>query len=233
MSEENKDLPVVQEESEITSLNYLSSEEKEELQKYEEEVLAKDPRRTLGTKPAAAFFELFLNGYSTKEIHNLNKAYDWGMIIHARVKYEWDEQRQEYMKDLFAGVREKVLKTQVEGIHFLNDFLSAAHKCYGDKLKMYLQTGDPTLLRGLKLESLHSYGKAVALLAKLTGQEKNIGSLEVLLKDAETKQSVTELQGKGVVVDGSIIREDGQKLLPPKVASDIVKLLLEQDKKKK
>jgi hypothetical protein len=150
----------------------LPPEERKALQEYEVKVLADDPRRILAPSTAGKFFSLFLQGYGSKEIHDLNPSFPLGMIVHARVKYGWDLERENHLKELMGRVKEKVLLTQLESAHYLTDVLAAIHKLNGDKIKKFLQTGDPAELKDLSIGTLQNYAKTFELISKLTGQNR-------------------------------------------------------------
>lgn len=210
----------------------LDADERAELDRYEKTVLAQDPRRILAASTAASFFQLFLNGHTTKEIYQLNKSFPWGMIIHARIKYEWDRERDEYVKDLFKRVKEKLVKTQVEGVHFLTDLIAATHKQAGDRLKKFIQTGDETLVKDINLSSIHNYARAIYLLSKMTGEDKNLGAVEVMLKSIDASEAGVESDPNSLPSGSTSDPNEGVKLLPPKAAAEIVKFLLESKEKK-
>lgn len=124
-------------------------------------------------------YELFLNGYSCEEIAKLNDdRFDVGMILDARVRHGWDERKLLHLDTLYAGLMEKVKKTQAEGAVFLTDMLAAAHKLHGNKIKKFLQTGNQADLGDLQIESLDAYRKILETLLTLTGQNsgKSTGS---------------------------------------------------------
>ncbi|MHA1860983.1 MAG: hypothetical protein ACTSVM_01625 [Candidatus Ranarchaeia archaeon] len=232
---EELNLAELQKENELNPRDLLTAEEKEELGRYtggldQEPNDSKKTEGILAGSTARTFFELFLNGHTTKEIYNQNKSFPWGMIIDARIRYDWDKERDVYTRELFTGVRQKLIKNQIESVHMLADLLAATHKNIGGRLKKYLQTGDETLIKDINLTSIHSYGKTVALLMKMTGQEKELGSLRVLLEDADKKTSTTV---DGQVIPTEPLAPSPAKMLPASVAANIVNMLLEKKKEEK
>lgn len=127
----------------------------------------------LAPDTAAKFFELFLNGSDCREIHRLNKAFPYESILWARVRYTWDQAKDEYAIALQQKVREKVVKATLDTTDLITDMLVAAKKKYSDSLKRYIQTGNIEDLDGaLEIENLNSLLKAVEGLQKITGQDR-------------------------------------------------------------
>lgn len=166
------EVEVVPQESPFYSLAraVLSAEDLQLLRDYKE---SGKPR--ISPKVTSGFFELFLNGSSTKEIHQLNNTMPYGGILWARVDEKWDIQREEYIRDLTLGIREKMLKAQTETAGLLTDMLTAANKQHGVKIKKFIQTGDEKDLgNAMSITSIQSLMKVVEGLQKLTGQDKTI-----------------------------------------------------------
>jgi hypothetical protein len=132
-----------------------------------------------GTAPAlspslvAQLFELYLNGSSCDEIARLNPGVPLGAIVAARLYHRWDERKEQHINHLLDTVRERVQQVQMEAVHFVSDQLAAAHKLQGDKIKRFLQTGDPNELGDFAPDTLEKYRKSIELLLKLTGQDGN------------------------------------------------------------
>lgn len=163
------------------------------------------------TKPPLAvslslkMFELFLNGASCEDIVKTNQnLYTLGQIYEARVNHGWDERKNKYLADLFGGVVDRVKQTQMEAVTFTSDLLAVAHKQFGTKLKLYLQSGDEKDLGELSLTNLSSYGKTAELLMKLTGQDKKTEKMTMIGPTIGDK--ATEITGQ--VVPGGTERLD-------------------------
>ena len=131
-----------------------------------------DGKPPLAASAQAQLYQLFLNGKTCEEIARLNPNLSLGLIVRARVDGCWDEKRDAHIGSLLDGVRERVQHTQLEAVNFACDLLSAVHKLQGDRLKKYLQTGDPNELKELGPLSLKTYRDVVEMLLKLTGQDK-------------------------------------------------------------
>lgn len=149
-------------------LSVLLPEEKEA---YDEYIGSKAP--PLSPAVSSQLYELFLNGNSCQEIARLNPNFSLGMIVRARVDQFWDLKREAHLSDLLEGVRGRVQQTQLEAVAFVSGLMSAIHKFQGDKIKMFLQTGDESILASLGgMVSFKAYKEAVTLLLQLTGQDR-------------------------------------------------------------
>lgn len=156
----------------------LTSEETTALEVYQ-----KRGGRPLAQETAMAFFQLYLNGYDTKEIQRMNSAFALESINWARLQYNWDREKQLYVSELMGKIKEKTMKAQLDVTNFMTDLLAVTSKLHGTKLKKYLQTGNPKDLEGyMPIDSINSLVKLVEGLQKITGynppikvqSEKNI-----------------------------------------------------------
>ena len=205
----------------------LPPEEREILTTYEELVLAKDPSRSLASSTAEKFFSLYIHGYNCKEIHEINSSFPIGMIIHAKVKFRWDQRRDEHVQELMGRVREKVMLTQLESAHYLTDVLSAVHKLHGQKVKKFMQTGNEEDLKGVDLGTQYNYARTFDMISKLTGQtkDKNVTPpLQITVTPAAAPSTGA----------GSVPASSGSSLAPDDAATLLKGLLdLERERNKK
>lgn len=155
---------------EDTARAFLTGSEYESLEKY----IASGGKQ-LAPDRSARFFELFLNGSTTREIHEYNKAYPYDSIVWARIKERWDQQKDEYVRQLQIGIKDKLIKAKLETAGLMADVLAVAKKQQGEKLKKYLSTGDESHLKdSIAVDSLFTLQKAIDALAKITGEDRNI-----------------------------------------------------------
>lgn len=132
----------------------------------------KDAKPPLSPKTSAEFFELYLNGCTCEEIAKLNPAFGLGIIVRARVDFDWDTKKEEYIATLFAGIKEKIQRNQLEAIEFSALSMSVFHKLWNTKFKKFLQTGNEEELGDLKGMSFKVYKDISESILKLTGQDK-------------------------------------------------------------
>ncbi len=132
---------------------------------------------------ALKMYELYLNGYSCEDIWRVNgQKYPLGQVVDAKVRYDWDERRNEQLDNLYGGIEEKVMHVKTEAVSHLANMLSAAHKIWGDRVAEFLQEGDPEKLAGFDPSSIKNYKEILSMLqllsAKDTKEVKVTGNVE-------------------------------------------------------
>ncbi|WNM70313.1 hypothetical protein [Myxococcus phage Mx1] len=151
---------------------------------------------------AVKMYQLFLAGHTCEEISRINEnRFPLGLILHSRIRFEWDRRRDEYLGHLFDDVAGVMRQRQVESALFLADLLAVAHREYGDKLKKYLQTGDEKdLPKNFKITSITMYKMTVDALMKVTGQDKPKSDGQPLVQIHAQNVGVSD--GKEKTLDG-------------------------------
>lgn len=131
----------------------------------------------LSASIADKFYELFLQGNTCEQIHRLNPAVYMGAIVHARIRDRWDSRKNEYLSELYSNTKARLSQAQMESVHFAADMLAAVHKLNTEKVKRYLQTGNPEDLIGVTMlpTSIKSYKDLWETIQKATGQDKGTG----------------------------------------------------------
>lgn len=120
-------------------------------------------------------FNLFLNGSSTEEIWRANDGeFSRGQIVAARLDGNWDEKAQKYNDELVTKHIERIKAVTIESANFVADMLTVANRLNGDKLRKYIQEGNPEILGDLQITSIQGYKTMVELFQSLTGQEKSV-----------------------------------------------------------
>jgi hypothetical protein len=177
---------------------------------HEEWLAENKPPLPLAT--ALKLYELFLNFYTVDEIYRINaQKIPLGKLVDARVRFQWDKRRKEQIDSMYSNIEQKVLRVKNEAVVHITDLLAAAHKVMGDKIKLFLQDGDPATLGDLNVTNFKHYKELVELLKTLTEKK--------------------EAPSKDVRVDGVVSHIHSVKPLPDtdkitsSTASDILKLL--------
>jgi hypothetical protein len=144
---------------------------------------AKSPPLPLAN--AIKLYELFLNGYSCEEIFRVNGGkIPLGQIVDARIRYQWDERKSQQLESVYGNIEQKVLKTKNDAVLHITDSLAAAHKLMGDRIKMFLQEGNPELLGGMDLTNLKTYKELLQMLVTLTSDKSTGKSKDVQIHGA-------------------------------------------------
>lgn len=124
---------------------------------------------SLASKTAAQFFELYLQGYSAEDIAKSNPPFDLGLIVKAKVDFDWENKRNEHIQSLSNSVHQAVQKVSLETVQFAADAISVYHKLAGERFKKYLRTGDEQDLGPFANMSTRTYKDFLEILLKMTG----------------------------------------------------------------
>lgn len=183
--------------------------------KRELEVLAEsndDGYKPISTTLASQMYTLFLEGYSCLEISKQNKGFTEADILYCRKKYQWDEQKDNYVFGLNDQIRQKLTKQKLESVEFLTNMLAVIHKEHRSVMLKFLQTGNPEDLP--KIGSLRTYKEIVETLAKITGEDQ----VKKLKIDGKIQQDTNvKVEGAGAILN-----------LPPEIQTKLLQALLTQ-----
>jgi hypothetical protein len=157
--------------------------------------------RPIPVANALQLYQLYLNGYSCKDIYRLNdESLPLGSIVDARIRHEWDRRKDEHLKQLYDTISDKVLKTQMESAAFLADSLSAAHVEHGTKFKKYLQTHNPEFIEQIGIHSLKEYRETLNALTNLVNkQTAKIEKESPAVKELPVKEQPVELDNEAAL----------------------------------
>ena len=155
-----------QESNLVRAEKVLTKKEQEAYLKYVE--AGKPP---LAPSKASDFFQLFLGGHTCDEIAKLNPAYGLGIIVRARIDFNWDLARDEHLENLLTNIKQVAQQSQLGAIRFVSDGLAVYQRLVGEKFERYLQSGDADQLGEFKDMGFKQYKELLELLLKLTGQE--------------------------------------------------------------
>lgn len=131
-----------------------------------------DNKPPLAASTAANFFALYLQGHSCEEIAKLNSSFGLGIIVKARIDFDWDQQRLDHAKRLLDDIRQVVQTTQLEAVQFVAEGLAVYRKMAGEKFQKYLQSGKIEDLGDFQNMTFKNYKDLLEMLLKLTGQEQ-------------------------------------------------------------
>jgi hypothetical protein len=89
----------------------------------------------LSTDLQTKLFGLFLQGTSCADIAKFNPGITLAQILVARVRWDWDERRAEYIEQLQSNAMARLAQVTMEGVDFVSSLLAAHHKEYGERSK--------------------------------------------------------------------------------------------------
>lgn len=170
-------------------------------------------RQRIATVTSMKLYELFLSGSSVEEIWKLNQVFDRQAIQWARIYDKWDEQRDLYVQELQAGIKDRVLKAHMEAAELVSVMMAATNKRYGTQVKKYLQSGDVKDLDGVSLPSnVQGVMKAIEALQKITGQDRKVHVTKEETLNVNVNSTSTEgLSPEAAAKVLSIIAEERRK----------------------
>lgn len=146
----------------------LSRDDWRDLQKHKAE-----GQLPLSPSTVASFFELYLNGSDVHEIAKLNPSFPKPAINLARIKYNWDIEKERAINELQSQIYTKVIKAQSEIVDLLTTMTTVVHKKNSYKYKKYLQTGNEKELKGaIDIGGVNTLLRIIEGLQKVTGSDR-------------------------------------------------------------
>lgn len=167
---------------------------------------------------AIDMYALYVNGHSCEKIFEANdRVYPLGQIVDAKIRYNWDERKDEHLNALHEAVTTAVIKAKSDVVTHLADMLAVAHKKIGTKLQKYLQTGDESLLGGFDPSNLTEYSKIVAMLNAVVPSTKEGSPKRDVKVEGQINHVHTAAQAPG----------EPKKQITSTVAADLLKTIEE------
>lgn len=176
------------------------------------------------------YCRLFIQGYTTAEIARQNPSLGLmgpGLMVRARVEFDWDAQRDAYINSLMSSARRGCEKTTLEAIQLMSDGMAAYHLLVGEKFRTFLRTGNPDDLGEWKdTFSFEKYRKMLDTLQALTGQ------VQAAAKQSPTFAEATPAPGPTQTIEGqSLPKLVANQPVSPKDAATMLEFLLKDEKK--
>lgn len=125
----------------------------------------------LAPSTSANFFALYIQGHTCEEIARLNPSFGLGIVVRARVDFDWDQQRLDYVQHLLDNMRQVVQTAQLSAVQFVAEGLAVYQKQAGAAFQKYLQSGKEEDLGNFRDMNFKTYKELLELLMKLTGQQ--------------------------------------------------------------
>jgi hypothetical protein len=92
-----------------------------------------------------------------------------GALVDAKIRYEWDRRRKEQVESVHSTIEERITKSKADAVAYLTSIIQAHCKINGEKLALFLQTGNSSLVDVDALANFKLFKEAASLLNVLTG----------------------------------------------------------------
>lgn len=162
MSDENK--PAIIEESQTD----LTSTDLERVREYMDAGLP-DIARVDDIK-LARILDMYLSGRTYRQIA-MTIAIPKQIVLYLSYKFKWFDMRQEYLMDLEANARTRVLESKILNQDMLMQLQQMWRKKIGSNINKYLATDNVDFANAIDLKEVDKYLKTVEMLHKL-GSDK-------------------------------------------------------------
>jgi hypothetical protein len=164
---------------------FLSEDEKQELDRW---LNKNEP--VLANSTQGKFFSFFLNGKSCKEIWEMNTAFSYGSILHARILGEWDKRVIEHQKQLLDKTQKRSVQIHLEMSKAILDLIGAQNKVIANRVQKFYETNDEEELP-FSIRSTKGLKELIELFYLLSGKsqetEKISGTIKHVLEHNNTK----------------------------------------------
>lgn len=121
--------------------------------------LAKSKAETMG--------QIYLMGYSCKEIHKWFPEYPLELLLYARYQYDWDLLRHEYNNRVMTDIVQSAVNSRKDSIQLISDIMTATHTKWRKELMEYLTDPEGNKPPEFLPKNLDQYGKISSLLQSL------------------------------------------------------------------
>jgi hypothetical protein len=151
---------------------------------------------TLADTDVERMMNLYMDGKSYRQIAQLTQK-GKAVILFLSHKFKWFELRKEYLDELQATLKDKVVESKLQSQEFLLHLVLAYQKKIGKNIDQYLRTDNADFADKVDTKDLNSLLKIMELLHRLNNE--NIGN-------PNNDKSLVGLNGLG---DGVTITKTG------------------------
>lgn len=192
MSEENKPTVIVEPQTD------LSSKDLERVNAY---MAAGLPNIGLvDSKKLASIMDMYLSGVTYRQISMISSL-PKDIILYLSYKFNWFVLRQEYLVDLEANIRGRVIEAKIVSQDFLLQLQQMWQKKIGTNITKYLATDNVQFANEIDLKEVDKYLKTVEMLHKLSSERDanpkaptvglNLGDGVTIVKKGENEVEIT------------------------------------------
>jgi len=138
---------------------------------------------------------LYVDGKSYRQIANITKIKK-DVILFLAHKFSWFDLRQDYLAELQATMKEKILDAKLQNQEFLFDLIMAYRKKLGKNINKYLKSDNEEWIDKVDSKDMSVIFKCMELLEKLNAEtydaSKNNESLGTVLNDLGDGMTITK-----------------------------------------
>lgn len=124
---------------------------------------------TLTDVDVERMMNLYLDGKSYRQIAQLTKK-NKNVILFLAHKFKWFELRKEYLDELLATLKDKVMESKLQSQEFLLHLVLAYQKKIGKNIDQYLRTDNEEFADRVDSKDLTSLLKVMELLHRLSAE---------------------------------------------------------------
>lgn len=111
---------------------------------------------------------LYRMGYSCQDIAAQFPEYKLDLLLYARVKFDWDKDRQEYLSALASHVQpQNAGVAMAEALRFMKDIQNATHVRYRQEIMRYMANPERETPPDFLPKTLHGYSNLVAAMQEI------------------------------------------------------------------
>lgn len=112
---------------------------------------------------------LYLDGKSYRQLANLTKK-SKNVILFLAHKFKWYELRKEYLDELHATLKDKVMESKLQSQDFLLELILAYQKKIGKNIHQYLRTDDEKFADKVDQKDVGTLLKVMEILHRLNSE---------------------------------------------------------------
>lgn len=124
---------------------------------------------TLTDVDCERFMSLYMDGKSYRQIAQLTKK-NKSVILFLAHKFKWFELRREYLDELHATLKDKIMESKLQSQEFLLELVLAYQKKVSRNIHQYLRTDDESAADKIDPKDINTVLKVMELLHKLSSE---------------------------------------------------------------
>lgn len=125
---------------------------------------------TIDDVKLARIMDMYLSGKTYRQIA-MTMSVQKQVILYLSHKFNWFQLRQDYLEDLEANIRSRVLAAKIVNQDFLLQLQQMWQKKIGSKIDKYLATGNEDFANEIDLKEVDKYMKSIETMQKLNSEK--------------------------------------------------------------